>query len=192
MTETPPITQLLIDWSNGNRAALDRLTPHVYRELHALARARLRREHRDQVLQPTALINEVYLRLINRSQPVQWEGRSHFFGIAARLMRSVLVDYSRARRAAKRGGDALPVTLHETAAFAPDGLAPDILEMDDALNRLSRVDERKASVIEMRYFGGMTREEIACAIGVSEATVKRDLRLAEAWLRRDLMGAAKE
>ena len=185
MTESPAITQLLIDWSNGNSAALDELTPHVYRELHALARTYLSRERRNRTLQPTALINEVYLRLIDESQPIQWEDRSHFFGIAARLMRRILVDHARARDAGKRGGSA--VTLKETVAFSPNH-ALNILEVDDALCRLSQVDKRKANVIELRYFGGMTREETACALGLTVATVKRDLRLAEAWLQRHFTG----
>src|SRR5262245_7658786 len=126
MAEPASITQLLVDWSSGNRAALDELTPHVQRELHALARSYLNRNRRNQTLQPTALINELYLRLIDQSQPVQWDGRSHFFGIAARLMRQILIDYARARRAAKRGGGAVAVTLEETAALSPHNQAPDI------------------------------------------------------------------
>jgi RNA polymerase sigma factor (TIGR02999 family) len=182
------ITQLLIDWSAGNRAALNELTPQVQRELYIIARRYLRRDRGNQTLQPTALINEVYLRLIDQSQPVQWAGRSHFFGIAAHLMRNILVDYARARRAAKRGGDAVRVTLSTTADVSGDSHAPDMIDLDDALNRLAGLDERKAKIIELRYFGGMTREEIACALGLSLATIKRDLRLAEAWLRRDLRG----
>jgi RNA polymerase sigma factor (TIGR02999 family) len=186
MTEPPPITRLLIEWSNGNRASLDELTPHVYRELHALARTHLRRGRPNQTLQPTALINEVYLRLIDQSQPIQWQSRSHFFGIAARLMRMILVDQARARHAAKRGAGAVAVPLEEAEALSSNH-ALDVLEMDDALSRLAQVDERKAKVIELRYFGGMTCEETACASGLTVATVKRDLRLGEAWLRRHLM-----
>lgn len=187
MTTSPSITRLLIAWSNGNRAALDELTPHIYRELHHLARTYLRRDRRNRTLQATALINEVYLRLIDHSRPIDWDGRSHFFSIAAKLMRNVLVDYSRTRRALKRGGDVVAVTLEETVALSPKH-APDVLEVDDALTRLDQVDERKAKAIELRYFGGMSREEIGSALGLTLATVKRDLRLGEAWLRRDLMG----
>jgi RNA polymerase sigma factor (TIGR02999 family) len=187
MDDPHSVTQLLIEWSQGNRAALDELTPVVYRELHALARTYLNRGGPSQTLQPTELINEVYLRLIDRSQSVHWENRAHFFGIAARLMRVVLVDHARARHAAKRGGDAAPITLKETEVFSP-GHSPDVLEVDEALSRLARVDERKAKVIELHYFGGMTREEIAIALGLTVPTVKRDLRLAVAWLRRDLTG----
>jgi RNA polymerase sigma factor (TIGR02999 family) len=185
VTEASSTTRLLLDWGSGNSAALQELTPHVYRELHALARAYLNRGRHSVTLQPTALINEVYLRLIDQS-PVRWEDRSHFFGVSARLMRNILVDYTRARRAAKRGGSAIVVTLEETMAFSPTRHPPDILDVDSALSRLASFDERKAKVIELRYFGGMTREEVASAAGLTLATVKRDLRLAEAWLRREL------
>ena len=187
MSESAPITQLLADWSHGNQAALDQLTPHVYKELHALARAYLRRGRPNQTLQPTALINEACLRLLGPGQPIQWENRAHFFGIAARLMRMVLVDYSRARQAAKRGGDAQAVTLEDAIALS-SGNTPDVLAVNEALDHLATVDERKAKVIEMRYFGGMEREEIAAALGLTLPTVKRDLRLGEAWLRRYLRG----
>jgi len=157
----------------------------VLGELRSLARTYLRRGRRNQTLQPTALINEVYLRLIDQTQPLHWEGRAHFFGIAARLMRHVLVDYARAHGAVKRGGGVVAVTLDEMVVFSPH-CTPDLLEVDDALARLAQVDERKARVVELRYFGGLSREEIATACGLTLATVKRDLRLAEAWLRRDL------
>lgn len=183
MSGAPSITQLLNEWSNGNEAALTELTPHVYRELHELARKYLRRGRPNATLQPTALINEAYLRLIGK--PVRWENRSHFFGIAARLMRLILVDSARARRAAKRGGGAVSVTLEETMALAP-ARPPDVIEVDEALNRLAAVDERKAKVIEFRYFGGMSREEIGEALALTVPTVKRDLRIAEAWLRQYL------
>lgn len=189
MADPHTITRLLIDWGNGDEAALNDLTPMVYRELHALARAYLRRGGPAQTLQPTELIGELYLRLIGRSEPVAWENRSHFFGIAARLMRQVLVDHARTRRAAKRGGELGRVTLNETLALSP-GRAPDVLEINEALTRLSEVDERKARVIELRYFGGMQREEIAAALHLTVPTVKRDLRLGEAWLRRALAGPA--
>jgi RNA polymerase sigma factor (TIGR02999 family) len=191
MEEQPPVTQLLVAWSHGDRAALDELTPHVYRELHSLAKAYLRRGRPNQTLQPTALINEACLRLLGQSQPVQWENRAHFFGIAGRLMRMVLVDYSRSRNAAKRGGSADPVTLEETLVLAP-GRAPDVLEINEALDHLAKVDERKAKVIELRYFGGMDREEIATALQLTVPTVKRDLRLGEAWLRRYLRGESPD
>jgi RNA polymerase sigma factor (TIGR02999 family) len=186
MSERASITELLVEWNQGSRAALEELTPHVYRELHMLARKYLSRGRPNQTLQPTALINEAYLRLIDQSQPVHFQNRSHFFGIAARLMRIVLVDYARAHYAAKRGrGMAATVMLEETAALAPTR-APDVLALDDALRQLAHFDERKAKVVELRFFGGLTREEIATSLGLTIATVKRDLRLAEAWLRRYL------
>lgn len=187
MAGTQSVSQLLIAWGHGEPAALEQLTPQVYHELHKLARAYLRRGRPNQSLQPTALINEAYLRLLDQSQPIEWENRAHFFGIAARLMRMILVDHARTHRAAKRGGAAAAVTLDDGMAVAP-GRAPDVLEIDEALNRLAAVDERKAKVIEMRYFGGMDREEVAAALGLTLATVKRDLRLGEAWLRKFLAG----
>jgi len=188
MGESPSVSRLLIAWGRGEPAALEELTPRVYRELHKLARAYLRRGRPNQSLQPTALINEAYLRLLDQAQPVQWENRAHFFGIAARLMRMILVDHARANHAAKRGGAAAEaVTLDDCMAVSP-GRAPDVLEIDEALDRLAAVDERKAKVIELRYFGGMDREEVAAALGLTVPTVKRDLRLGEAWLRRFLAG----
>ncbi len=187
MEQGPPVTQLLVAWSHGDRAALNELTPHVYRELHSLAKSYLRRGRPNQTLQPTALINEACLRLLGQSERVEWENRAHFFGIAARLMRMVLVDYSRSRNAEKRGGSADPITLDDALDLSA-GRAPDVLEVNEALDHLARVDQRKASVIELRYFGGMDREEIATALQLTVATVKRDLRLGEAWLRRYLRG----
>src|SRR5580704_8146207 len=187
MQGSQSVSQLLIAWGRGETAALEQLTPRVYGELHKLARAYLRRGSSGQSLQPTALINETFLRLLDQSQPVQWEDRAHFFGIAARLMRLILVDHARAHRALKRGGAAAAVTLDDCMAVSA-GRAPDVLEVHEALDRLAAVDERKAKVIEMRYFGGMDREEVASALSLSVATVKRDLRLGEAWLRRFLAG----
>jgi len=187
MTGPRTITRLLIDWCNGDNAALDELTPLVYGELHALARIYLSRSGRGQTLQPTELIDELYLRLIEGSRSVRWENRSHFFGIAARLMRLVLVDHARARRAAKRSGESDPVTLEETMVLSP-GRAPDVLELDEALSHLAKLDERKAKVIELRYFGGMKCDEIGAALCLTLPTVKRDLRLGKAWLRRSLAG----
>jgi RNA polymerase sigma factor (TIGR02999 family) len=191
MSETPSVSQLLIAWGRGEPAALEELTPRVYRELHKLARVYLLRGRPNQTLQPTALINEAFLRLLDQSQPVQWENRAHFYGIAARLMRMILVDHARAHHAAKRGGAGVPITLDDCMAVSP-GRAPDILEVDEALDRLAAVDERKAKVIELRYFGGMNREEVAAALGLTVPTVKRDLRLGEAWLRRFLAGESEQ
>jgi RNA polymerase sigma factor (TIGR02999 family) len=184
-----PITQLLVDWRQGDQAALEQLTPRVYRELQVLARSYLRRLGPNQTLQPTALVNEAWLRLIGQSQLPQWESRAHFFGIAARLMRLVLVDYARMQHAAKReGGQA--VTLDDSIALSP-AHAPDVLAVNEALDHLAQVDERKAKVIELRYFAGMEREEIAAALDLTLPTVKRDLRLGEAWLRRFLGGESQ-
>jgi RNA polymerase sigma factor (TIGR02999 family) len=187
MEESPSVSRLLIAWGRGDPAALEQLTPRVYRELHKLARAYLRRGRPNQSLQPTALINEAYLRLLDQPPPVQWENRAHFFGIAARLMRMILVDHARTHQAAKRGGAAAAVTLSDCMAVSP-ARAPDVLEIDEALDHLAAVDARKAKVIELRYFGGMDREEVATALGLTVPTVKRDLRLGQAWLRRFLAG----
>jgi len=187
MGESRSVSELLIAWGQGEPAALDQLTPRVYPELHKLARAFLRRAQPNHSLEPTALINEAYLRLLDQSQPIQCQNRTHFYGIAARLMRLVLVDHARSRRAVKRGGSGAPVTLADCMAVSP-GRALDVLQMDQALDRLSEVDERKAKVIELRYFGGMNREEVAAALSLTVPTVKRDLRLGEAWLRRFLAG----
>jgi RNA polymerase sigma factor (TIGR02999 family) len=187
MGESHSVSALLIAWGRGEPAALEQLTPRVYRELHKLARAYLRRGLPGNSLQPTALINEAYLRLLDQAQPVEWENRAHFFGIAARLMRIILVDHARSNHAAKRGGAPAAITLDERMAATP-GRAADVLEVNEALDRLAAVDERKAKVIELRYFGGMNREEVAAALGLTLPTVKRDLRLGEAWLRRFLAG----
>ena len=183
------MSALLAAWGRGDRAALDHLTPLVYPELHGLARAFLRRAGPNHSLAPTALINEAYLRLLDQSQPIQCENRVHFFGIAARLMRLILVDHARSRHAVKRGGADVAITLAHSMVVCP-GRAPDVLEIDQALDRLAEVDERKAKVIELRYFGGMNREEVATALNMSLPTVKRDLRLGEAWLRRFFAGQA--
>ena len=179
------ITKLLIDWKGGNAEALNELAPMVYQELRKLAASCLRSDRPDHTLQPTALIHEAYLRLIDQSMP-GWQNRSHFFGVAARLMRQVLVDFARSRQSQKRGGGN-KVTLNEAVAYSEENSSR-LLEINEALDRLAAFDERKCKVIELRYFGGLDREEIAEALGVSLATVKRDLAIAEAWLRRE-MGA---
>lgn len=177
------VTHLLVRWGRGDQAALAELTPHVQRELHALARLYLKRRPSNQTLQPTALINEAWIRLIDHSGALEWENRAHFYAMAATIMRNVLVDYVRGQKAARRGGGAQAVTLDENMLRSPD-----ILEVDEALDHLAKIDERKAKVIEMRYFGGMDREEIATALGLTVATVKRDLQLGQAWLRTFLLG----
>jgi RNA polymerase sigma factor (TIGR02999 family) len=187
MESAATVTQLLFRWSHGDRAALEELAPLVQQELYSLAKSYLRRGRPNQTLQPTALVNEAWLRLIGQSTIIQWEDRCHFYGIAARLMRIVLVDYARTRLTTKRGGAIQPLTLEHVNPVTP-GKAPEILEVDEALDRLAQFDERKAKVVELRYFGGMSREEIGSALGLTLPTVKRDLRLGEAWLRRFLAG----
>jgi RNA polymerase sigma factor (TIGR02999 family) len=184
------VTQWLIAWSNGDSAALDQLIPLVHEELRRLARRYMgqerRREHHGVTLQTTALVNEAYLRLID-TRDVQWESRAHFFAIAARLMRRILVDYARSRNRAKRGGAAQRVSLEEAAVFSAER-APDLVALDDALDALAKIDERKGRVVELRFFGGMSVEETAYALGVSSETVMRDWRLAKSWLLHELDG----
>src|SRR5215813_2185198 len=151
------VTRLLIDWKGGNREALNRLTPIVYQELRRLADAYLRDEHAADTLQPTALVHEAYIRLVAQNMP-DWECRSHFFGVAAHLMRQILVDHARKHRSAKRGAGALPVTFDEAISFAV-ARSSDLVALDDVLTALAAIDERKAKVIELRYFGGFSVEE---------------------------------
>jgi RNA polymerase sigma factor (TIGR02999 family) len=178
------ITQLLLAWSDGDKQALDRLVPLVYDELRRLARNYMRKERAGQTLQTTALIHEAYLRLIDADR-VQWRNRAHFFGIAARLMRQILVARARERGCQKRGGGAEHVSLDE-AMVIDERLDEDLVALDEALGELSQFDARTAQVVEMRFFGGLTEEEIAAALDVSTKTVRRDWRLARSWLRRKL------
>jgi RNA polymerase sigma-70 factor (ECF subfamily) len=187
--QTPPtnqVTRLLLDWSKGDKAALDELMPFVYQELRQLASSYLRNEKQEHTLQPTALIHEAYLRLIDQNTP-QLENRAHFFGVAARLMRQILVDHARSRVAAKRGGGRQKIALDDAQGLAAVRDEPsELLALDEALKKLASFDERKCRVIEMRSFGGMSVEETARALGVSEPTVKRETRLAQSWLRHEL------
>jgi RNA polymerase sigma-70 factor (ECF subfamily) len=185
--ESHEITQLLIAWGAGDQTALDRLTPLVYGELHRLAQSYLRRERAGHSLQTTALIHEAYLRLID-AQQVRLENRTHFFAVAARLMRQILVDFARARGYQKRGGGAQRISFDETTAISPQlpGKNEELLALDEALNALAEVDARKAQVVELRFFGGLTEEETAAALKVSLDTVKRDWRIARSWLSRKL------
>ncbi|MBV6430201.1 MAG: hypothetical protein IANPNBLG_00305 [Bryobacteraceae bacterium] len=180
---TDKITRLLVEWRGGNKDALDVLMPLVYRELRKLAGGYLKRERQDHTLQPTALINEAYMRLAGQRLP-EWRNRSHFFGVAAQIMRQVLVDAARKHRAAKRGSGSK--TSIEESVLVSASRAPDLVALDDALLELEKFDQRKVRVIELKYFGGLTIEETAEALGISDATVSRDLRSAEAWLRRYL------
>lgn len=184
---TPPpneVTPLLLRWSQGDEAARDLLLPVVYQELHRLAQSYLRRERHGHTLQPTALINEAYLRLIKQDAP-EWQSRSHFFGVAARLMRQILVEHARAHTADKRGGGTVAVELDEAWQYS-DEKAEELVALDDALQALAQFDERKVRIIELRYFGGMSLEETATALGLSIATINNETRLARAWLHREL------
>jgi len=177
------MTGLLKAWSDGDRAALDRLTPLVMQELKRIARRQMRAEHGQRTLQTTALVNEAWLRLVDVNN-VRWEDRAHFFGITARIMRRILVEAARARLAGKRGGDALRVTFDEALpATAKDS---EFVAIDEALTALAAFDARKARVIELRFFGGLSVQETAHVLGVSEQNVHRDWRLARAWLLYEL------
>jgi RNA polymerase sigma factor (TIGR02999 family) len=190
MDDARDITSLLRDWQSGNRAALDALTPAVYRQLRQIAAGYMRRERAGHTLQPTALVHEAYARMAGQNLP-EFQSRSHFYAVSAQIMRQVLVDCAREHRAAKRGSGLKEQLDDRLAVSAPDGSLEDVLFIDEALARLAALDARKAQVIELRYFGGLERQEIADALGLTHATVKRDLTLGEAWLRREL-GAEKK
>ena len=178
------ITDLLLAWNDGEAAALEKLAPLVERELRRLAKSYMRRERAGHTLQTTALINEAYVRLID-ARKIRWQNRAHFYGLAARVMRRILVDFSRERNYQKRGAGTWHVTFDEALVVSqPDD--PDLLALDEALNELARVDERKAQVVEMRFFGGLTEKEAAVALNVSPETARRDWRLAKTWLLRRL------
>jgi RNA polymerase sigma-70 factor, ECF subfamily len=177
------VTVMLQAWCSGDRSALDRLTPVVYGELHRLAEAVLRRERRDHTLSATALVSEAFVRLVEETA-LSFEGRVQFFALAARQMRHILVDHARRRSADKRGGQFRPVTLDD--AMLVEERPETLCCLDEALTALAAFDERKARIVEMHYFGGMTHKEIAAALGVHENTVARDVRLAEAWLLRQM------
>ncbi len=178
------VTNLLVEWKQGNKAAMDLLTPLVYNELRRLAERYLRNERSAATLQPTALVHEAYLRLVAQSMP-DWESRAHFFGVAAHLMRQILVDHARKHRSAKRGGGIDKMSIDEIVGLGAEKPG-DIIALDDALQALQEIDERKAKVIELRFFGGLSVDETAVALGVSPATIGREQRLAEAWLHREL------
>ena len=183
------VTELLLAWSAGDQGALDRLVPLVYAELHRLAKSYMRKERAGQTLQTTALIHEAYLRLIDANQ-VQWQNRAHFFGVAAHIMRQILVAMARERGAQKRGGGVRQVSLDEQLIVSPEQ-DEDLVAIDEALSALAEVDARKAKVVELRFFGGLTEEETATALKVSPETVRRDWRIARAWLRRKLSGESQ-
>jgi RNA polymerase sigma-70 factor, ECF subfamily len=191
MRPTKEITQLLIAWGDGDPSALEELAPLVHSELHRLAHHYMSRERPGHTLQTSALINEAYIRLINWKD-VRWQNRSHFFAVSAQLMRRILVDFARDRQYLKRGGRAVQVSLAEAAALTVER-SHDLLALDEALTALTDLDPRKGQMVEMRFFGGLTVEEVAEVLKVSEETVIRDWRLAKVWLLRELeRGAGSE
>jgi RNA polymerase sigma factor (TIGR02999 family) len=179
------VTGLLIRWSQGDPQALDRLMPAIYDECRRIAERQLRREHRDHTLDPTSLVHELYLRLVDQRRAT-WANRAQFFGVAAQLMRRVLVDYARARHARKRGGSATFVSLAAAAETPNDSPVGDVLAIDEALQRLAAYDPEQVRIIELRFFAGLTVEETAHVVGRSPRTVKREWQLAKAWLYREL------
>jgi RNA polymerase sigma factor (TIGR02999 family) len=181
---TQDVTMLLMRWKQGQPEAFQQLLPLVYQELRRLAHGHLQRERAGHTLQPTALIHEAYLRLARQHTP-DWQNRQHFFGIASRLMRQILVEYARAHATAKRGGGAETVSIEEAMA-CPQERARELIALDDALTALAQFDERKAHIIELRYFGGMNLEETAAALALSPTTINHETRLARAWLLREL------
>jgi RNA polymerase sigma-70 factor, ECF subfamily len=192
MNKPPPneITERLIAWGAGDRAALDQLLPVVYQELRRMAGNYLRQENPGHTLQPTALVHEAWLRLIDQAR-VDWRNRAQFFGVAAQMMRRILVDHAKAKHREKRGGDAVKLSLDDAINLSRERAA-DLLALDDALDELTRVDERKSRVVELRYFGGFTVEEIAQILEVSPETVMRDRKLAKAWLYQQIRQEADE
>jgi RNA polymerase sigma factor (TIGR02999 family) len=189
MPEPSPrgITQMLTDWSNGDRGALDRLIPVVYTELRRQAARHLGHERPGHTLQTTDLIHEAYLKLVDQKK-VRWQNRAHFFAIAAQLMRRILVDHARRRHRAKRGGSGIDLPLEEGLAVAAEKSDVDLLALDEALTRLAGIDVRQGQIVELRCFSGLSIEETATVLGVSLTTVKDDLNMAKAWLRREIGG----
>jgi RNA polymerase sigma-70 factor, ECF subfamily len=175
---------LLIDWRNGDQTALDRLLPLVYEELHRIAARYMRRERTAHTLQTSALVNEAYMRLADYKQ-MKWQDRAHFFAVAAQAMRRILIDFARARRNRKRGGDAERVSLAEDTAVAPNGRT-DVLALNEALESLAKLNARQARVVELRYFGGLNEEEVAHVLGIAPRTVRADWQLARVWLYKTL------
>lgn len=185
MTASPQeVTQMLVDWRNGDKQALDRLMPLVYGELRRIASRYMRRERESHTLQTTALVNEAYLRLVGKNN-VDWQNRAHFFAVAAQVMRHLLIDHARARERVRRGADPQQISLDE-GALVSEQKGEELLALDEALTKLAEIDERKVKIVELRYFGGLSAEETAEALGVSEITVKREWLKAKAWLYREL------
>ena len=184
------ITRLLQAWSQGDQRALDELTPYVYKELHRVAHRYMSREPRGHTLQTAALINEAYVRLID-SGDMNWQNRAQFFGVCARLMRQILIDFARSRLSKKRGRNVQCISLDESLEVSVEPRA-DLVALNDALNRLAAIDPRKSQVVELRFFGGLSIEETGEVLKVSPGTVMRDWRLAKAWLLREMSGQANE
>jgi RNA polymerase sigma factor (TIGR02999 family) len=181
------VTQLLAQWSHGDDAALAELTPLIYEELHRVAHHHLSRQRSGHTLQTTALVNEAYLRLADQTNP-HWQNRAHFFAVAARAMRQILVSYARSQQAQKRGGGALKVDLDEAALVSPEE-SKEIVELHEALEQLATLDSRKAQVVELKYFGGLNYEEIAEVLKISRVTARRDWEFAKVWLYTELHNA---
>ena len=178
------VTKLLRAWSDGDQAALERLTPLVHAELHRLARIFMARERPQHTLETGALVNEAFLRLVDWKN-ADWQNRAHFFAVSAKLMRRILVDFARSRESQKRGGGAFAVTLDGAPALSP-GRSADIIALDEAMERLAAIDERRSRIVELRFFGGLSVEETAHVLGISRGTVQRDWKLAKAWLYREI------
>ena len=186
MQNAPDITQLLKDWSEGNQTALDKLMPLVYDELRRQASRFLRNERKHHTLQTTALIHEAYLKLLGNNQ-IEWQNRNHFFALASTAMRRILVDYARERHREKRGGLAENLPLDEALQISANEKSVDLIALDEALNRLAKLDARQAQVVELRYFSGLSNDETAEVLGVSNATVRLDWNLAKAWLKQEII-----
>jgi RNA polymerase sigma-70 factor (ECF subfamily) len=187
MSDSHEVTRLLLDWGNGNEVARDELMPLIYGELRQLAERHLNRERVGHTLQPTALVNEAYIRLVEQTHP-EWKNRAHFFAVAAQVMRQVLVDHARRNQAGKRGAGAWHASLDECISFS-DERSGSLLALDDALTSLEAFDPRKCRIIELRFFGGLSVDETAKVVGVSVATIGREQKVAEAWLCREIQRA---
>jgi RNA polymerase sigma factor (TIGR02999 family) len=187
MDQTVDITRLLVEWSGGNESALERLMPHVYNELHRMAHRHLRRESNPQTMQTTVLVHEAYLKLVDQTR-ANWQNRAQFFGVAATIMRRILIGHARTRLQAKRGGGVFKISLDEGSVDVSDERAAELVELDEALKRLAEIEPEKAKLVELRYFGGLSIEETAEVLGVGTATVSRQWRLVKAWLYKEIAG----
>ena len=189
MTSPPQITGLLIDWNNGSLEALEKLMPLVESELRRIAANHMRRESPGHTLQTTALVNEAYLKLVDQKQ-VRWQNRAHFFALASQLMRRILLDHARSNHRAKRGGEAAHLNLDDVAVITPEK-SGDLIALDEALDALAEFDPQKSKIVEMRFFGGLSVNEVAQVLGIAPVTVMLHWRLAKAWLRREMLGGLK-